>query len=145
MPAGNETNNFVRDGSMLPHHDIDTTTTPNSWKPKYPIRFGDINSGGTIYADGTADFHGREYMANLQSAPNRVVTLPLPITDTNYPVISQGQHTSLNTTEARINRLDLNSVLNRTGTSFEVQKPTDWLYQGFTTDFAWSINGVTLA
>lgn len=34
MAAGNETSAFIRDGSMLPHHDIDTSTTPNSWKPK---------------------------------------------------------------------------------------------------------------
>ena len=33
MPAGNETNNFVRDGSMDSSHFIDTTTTPNSWSP----------------------------------------------------------------------------------------------------------------
>ena len=37
MAAGNEGNNFVRDGSMLPHHDIDTSTTPNSWKPKTAV------------------------------------------------------------------------------------------------------------
>ena len=81
MAAGNETNAFVRDGSMLEHHTVDTSSTPNSWKPIYPYttKYGD-DYVRYLNADGDVDMWGSYSHTAAKSVPMDV-TLPVAISN----------------------------------------------------------------
>lgn len=55
MAAGNEGNEFIRAGSMVAHHDIDTTTTPNSWKPKTKTNVNSYSDSASLPTAATVD------------------------------------------------------------------------------------------
>ena len=86
MAAGNETSNFVRDGSMLPHHIIDTSTTPNSWKQIYPYeaKFGDVMRVKYLNADGLVEISGIRF--SILPNDETLITLPVALVNTNYAI-----------------------------------------------------------
>lgn len=142
----------VQDYEMLDYFDqVAAGNNSNGkvqYKHPYPIRFGNYEKGGLILnEEGDVILYGRHiFAANGSGVSTSTVTLGVTLQTNQFVDLTQGQHIYYtNGVSTAVGSLDSNTVTARTTTSFDVEKPTDWVYEGLTTGLRYILLGGRLA